>query len=121
MKTDPEMAKRVEAAVAVLDLHAQQTKSEFHFKHIDPEGKIQATMFSDTIILSSAKPNDYLAILNRTHQVAEHLMAAGFLCRGGISRGHHVHDGHIFYGGSCGRCSLHGVRVGDLSQSSGSP
>jgi len=98
MKNDPVMRNRVEAAIRVLELAACLPNTDFHRKHIDPQGNIRATLFSDTIIVSTKNPDDYLLILMKAHQIAEFLMRAGFLCRGGVSRGDLVHEGHIFYG-----------------------
>ena len=92
-----EKQRKIDAGINVLKNAEEQLKTEIFKKFIDKEGDLRATMFSDTIVCTSASANS-LRVVFQAHMIGCGLMAAGFLCRGGISRGSSFHEDNIFYG-----------------------
>jgi hypothetical protein len=92
-----EAQKKVAAGIKVLKDVEDQLKTDFYKKFINPEGDLRVTMFSDTIVCTSASANS-LRVIFQAHMIGCELMAKGFLCRGGISGGLSFHQNNIFFG-----------------------
>lgn len=97
LKNDETQLSRVMGVISALKEPEESLKTEFHKKHIDVNGDLRATMFSDSVVCTSISGNA-LSILYRSHMIGCRLMAAGFLCRGGIANGLAFHQDSTFFG-----------------------